>query len=186
MREGRKARSRDGGGIHPPATHLVTILTWAPKWSRRTRQPNGALGTVTTSGAKRPFFTLRGRSGKLRLRDRSPSASPVLLPPQPRRLGVPSLSPHPLLTGTPFSPAGPCGPWGPGLPGGPPGPPDPEGPFSPGDPWEEEKERGGQPQAGMGKGRQESPTLTLPLTLKPIIPGQKRRPGPGRERDGGD
>lgn len=36
----------------------------------------------------------------------------------------------------------------------------------------------------MGKGRQESPTPTLPLTLKAIIPSQKRRPGQAqRERE---
>lgn len=63
--EGRKAQSREWGQdgeaptrVDPPTTHLIPILTGAPVWPCRAGQPNGALGTVTTSGAKGPFFTL--------------------------------------------------------------------------------------------------------------------------------
>lgn len=63
--EGRRAQSRKMGKdgdvptqVNPPTTHLITVLTRAPMWSCRPGQANGALGTITASGAKGPFFTL--------------------------------------------------------------------------------------------------------------------------------
>lgn len=59
LRPGRGGQDGDAPTrVNPPTTHLVTILTRAPMWSCRAGQPNGALGTVTTSGAKGAFFTL--------------------------------------------------------------------------------------------------------------------------------